>query len=100
MKVDFATEYVKGHESDQLTRACLLQFPYGVGGMKERRILGDDSFTENMDMEAYLKHLTKLSQPAFQRPMFQLIAYSLICKVRLLRSSRLHVRQSIRQLRL
>ena len=33
-----------------------------------------------------------LLQQCFQLPMFQLIAYSLICKVQLLQKARLHVR--------
>ena len=53
LKVDFASEYVKGKESDYLTKACILQFPHGVGGLNEKRLLHDESYCENVDMEAY-----------------------------------------------
>ena len=79
--MDFASEYVKGKESDYLTKACILQFPYGVDGFNEKRLLHNESYCENVDSEVYLKHLTMLLQQGFQLPMFQLIAYSLICKV-------------------
>ena len=93
LKMDLARKFVQGKEGDQLTRACLLQFPYGVGGMNEKRVVSsDDSFTNSVDQEDFLKHLSKLSQPVFQLPMFQLISYSMSCKLKLLRHSRLQVR--------
>ena len=56
--------------TERLRSACLLQFPYGVGDLNETRLAEDDSYTEKIDLEKYLNHLTKLSQPIFQKPMF------------------------------
>jgi hypothetical protein len=93
LQMDLARSFVQGNDGEQLTRACLLQFPYGVGGMNEKRLLpSNESFTTSVDHEAYLQHLTKLSQPIFQEPMFQLVAFTIISKMKLLRQSRLQVR--------
>jgi hypothetical protein len=92
LQVDLAKKFVNGSDGDQLISSCLLQFPYGIGGLEEERQLPDGSFTEKSHLEPFMGHLTLLSQPVFQYPMFQLIVYSLTSKLRLLRRSRLQVR--------
>ena len=68
--MDLAAEYIKNNEANNIRSACLLQFPYGVGDMNEKRILHDDSYSDKVDIELYLKHLAKLLQNVFQKPMF------------------------------
>ena len=85
-------EYFKGNNSDLLLDACLLQFPYGICSQHERRVLQDGSFDEKSTLTEYLQALSKKSDPVFQRPLFQLITYSMACKSKLLRSSRLQLR--------
>ena len=60
LKVDFSSKYVKGNEADYLTKACILQFPYGVGGLNEKILLQDESYCENVDTEAYLRQMDNL----------------------------------------
>ena len=60
--------------------------------MNEKHILHDDSYSDKVDIELNLKHLTKLLQSVFQKLMFQLIAYSILSKLKLLKTSRLQVR--------
>jgi hypothetical protein len=79
-KMELQREFVKGDDSDMLINSCLLQFPYGIGGMDERRKKADGSNSTQMDLQEYLDHVSRLSQKAFQKPLFQLIMYSLISK--------------------
>jgi hypothetical protein len=63
--------FVTGAKTDEFVNACLLQFPYGVGGMNDKREKPDGSFKQEMAC---------VSNPTFQSPMFTLILYSLKCK--------------------
>ena len=85
-------EFVTNGDADILVDAALLQFPYGIGHMKENRRLPDGSWTDRLDLLEYLQHLSKISQPVFQTNFFQLVLYSLACKSWLLKSSRLSLR--------
>jgi hypothetical protein len=89
LQVELGKTFVHGSDGDQLISSCLLQFPYGIGGLDERRQLPDGSFTMKAHLEAFMGHLTLLSQNSFQYPMFQLVVYSLSSKLKLLRRSRL-----------
>jgi hypothetical protein len=99
-EIEFVThlqsEFVD-HHSDEFLEACLLQFPYGIGGMKQRRIRSDGSYTrKKTDLEAYIKHLSKVSQPVFQRPLFTLMLYNLHMKQKLLDMAFLQVPEKIK----
>ena len=85
-------EYVSNVDGDLLVDSNILQFPYGIGGMNDRRELHDGSYTTRSDLDEYLQNLSLNSQPVFQRPLFQLMLYSLSCKHWLLKSSRLQLR--------
>ena len=84
--------FVTDGDAEVLMDACLLQFPYGIGHMNERRKLPDGSWTTKSDLIEYLQHLSRLSQPVFQTNFFQLVLYSLGCKSWLLKTSRLTLR--------
>jgi hypothetical protein len=85
-------EYFKGTDSDLLLDSCLLQFPYGIGGLSEARKLKNGSFDTNSNLSEFFDHLSRKSNPTFQHPLFQLISYSMLSKSRLLRSSTLQLR--------
>lgn len=85
-------KFINDSETDLLIDACLLQFPYGVGGIAERRKLQDGSWTTKSDLCEYIQELSLNSQPQFHSTLFQLILYSLLSKQRLLKSSRLQLR--------
>ena len=78
--------------ADTLMDSCLLQFPYGIGGFDERRTQANGSFSRNIDLVTHLEHLTKVSQPMFQRPLFQLIAFSFFCKKTILQTARFQLK--------
>jgi len=90
--LDLEKEYMKKGDGDLLVSACLLQFPYGIGGMDETRRKQDGSYSDYVELEPYLEHISKMSNPTFQEPMVQLITYSLISKQRLLRRARLQTK--------
>ena len=85
-------EYVTDLDGDLLVDNNVLQFPYGIGGLNDKRELQDGSFTTKSDLEEFLQNLSLQSQSQFQRPLFQLMLYSMICKNWLLSSSRLQLR--------
>ena len=85
-------EFVKDLDGDLLVDNNVLQFPYGIGGLNDRRELQDGSYTTKSDLDEFLQNLSLQSQSQFQRPLFQLMLYSMICKNWLLRSSRLQLR--------
>jgi len=88
-------EYVTGNDLVHLVDASLMQFPYGVGGPKEQRLDSDGSSTDTVELNGYLQHLSRLSQPVFQQSLFQLVMYSIISKDRLMRTARLQVKNQI-----
>ena len=92
LKVQFEKEYLGKQECQGLMDALLLQFPYGRGGLDEKRFLEDGTLTDCLDTMAYFRHLTLLSQPVFQHQLFLLIVYSLYSKTKLLKSSRLQLK--------
>jgi hypothetical protein len=80
-KANLEKKFVKESDSDQLISACLLQFPYGVCGMDETRQKYDGSFTMHTVVDEHMSHLSKLSLPCFQTPMFPLASISMISRV-------------------
>jgi hypothetical protein len=93
VKLDLEKNFAND-DSDIFLSACLLQFPYGRGGLNATRFTGNDSgsLTDKSDIEKYIKHLNRLSEVEFQEPFFQLMSYSMLCKLKLIRRSRLQLR--------
>ena len=86
---------VNDYEDDNFVKACLLQFPYGMGGMNERRLNTDGSSSSSVRLENYVRYLSYISQPHFHRPLFVLILYSIFQRQKMLRSSWLSVRGDV-----
>ena len=74
---DLYKEAVSDYKDANLTNACLLQFPYGRGGMHEIREKSDGSIANNIDVMQYINYLSKLSLPQFHRDLFTLILYNM-----------------------
>ena len=45
VQCDLSQKIVPDYCDDNLVDACLLQFPYGCGGMNETRVKGDGTYT-------------------------------------------------------
>lgn len=76
-------------QDNNLVNACLLQFPYGRGGIHESRS------GNNVDVDEYIRHLSMISQPHFQSEMFTLILYNMYTKQRMLRSAQWSTRNKM-----
>ena len=92
LKLDLDRQFLNGSDSDQLMSSSLLNFPYGLCGLNEKRLNSDGSWSVQLDILDFIKHLSSLSSPEFHMPLFQLILYSMGSKVRLLRKSRLQLK--------
>jgi hypothetical protein len=75
--------------------ALPLQFPYGIGGIDEIRLNPDGTRSKCRDVNVLLKHYSRLSQPVFQMPLFQLIAFNYVCKHQIMKTARLHTRNTM-----
>jgi hypothetical protein len=92
VKCDIEKNAVSDYVEDNLAGACLLQFPYGRGGLSEKRQNGDGAVTDKTDVSAYVKHLANISQPHFHRPLMALILYNLSARQTMLRMASLKLR--------
>ena len=95
LKSEMEKEFVSGKTIDHLVGACVIQFPYSVGGLREQRELPCGKLLSNIDLPSFLEHLSRKSQTEFQAPLFQLIMYSMVSRTRLLRSSCLQLRNKV-----
>ena len=57
IKNDLLKEAVQDFKDNNLVNACLMQFPYGRGGLHELRMRGDGSCTTNTDIKDYIEYL-------------------------------------------
>ena len=95
LKSEMEKEFVNGKTIDHLVGACVIQFPYGVGGLKEQRELECGKLSSIIDLPSFLDHLSRKSQTEFQTPLFQLIMYSMLSRTRLLRTSCLQLQNKV-----
>jgi len=88
MICDLQREAVPDYKDNNLVNACLLQFPYGRGGMHEKRVSKRDGTMSNrVDTEEFVGHLSKVSLPHFQEELFSLILYNIHVKQQMLRNA-------------
>ena len=92
MRADFIKQGVSDYADNNLVNACLIQFPYGRGGMQEVRMKYDGSFTDSTDVADYIDHLSRISQPHFHEQLFSLIMYNLKIKQNMVRRAGWRVR--------
>lgn len=95
LKNDLMKEAVHDFRDNNLVNACLLQFPYGRGGLHELRSKGDGSLTTSVDIEEYVRHLSLISQPHFQEELFSLILYNMYVKQEMVRTAGFTVRSNV-----
>ena len=88
-------EAVHDFKDNNLVNACLLQFPYGRGGLHEVRLKGDGSSTNNTNLEDYLGHLSLVSQPEFHEELFCLILFNMHMKMEMVRTAGWKVRRNL-----
>jgi len=93
---DLMRSSVKEYEKNNLVNACLLQYPFGRGGIDEERIKHNTGFLANsMDIQDYVEHLSRLSQPQFHHALFVLILYNISFKQNMVRTAGLKSRNKL-----
>jgi Helitron helicase-like domain at N-terminus len=92
---DLMKEAVSDYKDNTLANACLLQFPYGRGGMNELRQKTNGSLTSAVDITEYVEHLSYVSQPNFHTALFSLILYNLTMKQRMVKYAGCQIRDKV-----
>jgi hypothetical protein len=93
LQADLLREAVSDYKDNNLVNACIIQFPYGIGGLHEDRIIRSDK-TGLMDIESYATHLSRISRPHFHEELFVLILYNMKVKMKMVRGASWRVRQN------
>jgi hypothetical protein len=88
-------ESVKDFKDNNLINACLLQFPYGKGGMHEERFSAKNDFITYIDIKHYVEYLSMISQPHFHEGLFTLILFNMMMKQFMVRTANWQVRNTI-----
>lgn len=92
-RYDLEKELVADFKDNNLVNACILQFPFGRGGMNERRLLSNGSFTRSINVENYVKHISRISQKQMHRELFALILYNMHMKQQMVKRAGMRVRR-------
>ena len=91
---DLSREAVYDYKDSNLVNACILQYPYGRGGLHEKRLKGDGSISDSIDVGEYVEHVSMLSQLPFQEELFSLILYNMYVKQEMVKSACFKVRKT------
>lgn len=86
-KAGLLKEAASDFKDNNMVNACLLQFPYGCGGIEEVRKKHNGSLTDTIDLSHYADHLCHLSQPHMHHQLFTLILYNLTMKQWMIQSA-------------
>jgi hypothetical protein len=93
MQADVMRTAVSDYKENNLVNACLLQYPFGHGGLHENRIV-DGDFHKEIDLLSYVSHLSRISQSHFHHELFVLILYNMKMKLNMVRSASWRVRNN------
>ena len=87
---------VHDYKDNNLINACLLQFPYGRGRINKDRLIEDNESwcTKNIDIDQYVAHLSKMSQPQFHYDLFCLILHNMKIKMQMVKFASYKVRKN------
>jgi hypothetical protein len=88
-------EAVPDYKDNNFVNTCLLQFPYGRGGMHEERLHEQGKTITTLDIEEYAKHLSMISQKHFHCELFTLIVFNLMMKQRMLKTAVFKVKDEV-----
>ena len=92
----FSKESVSDFKDNNLVNACLLQFPYGRGGMNECRMNKKGDLKHYVDVDKYISHLSRLSNLECQAESFTLILYNMFMRRLMVRNAGWRVRNKLK----
>jgi hypothetical protein len=88
-------EAVPDSKDNNFVNTCLLQFPYGHGGIHEQWLNEQGKTLTKLDPEEYAKHLSMISQKHFHQGLYTLIVFNLMMKQRMLKTAFFEVRDKV-----
>ena len=94
---DLNKQAVHDFKHNNLINACLLQFLYGRGGINEDRLIEvhEPWQNKNIDIDQYVTHLSKISQPHFHYDLFCLILHNMKIKLQMVKFASYKVRKKL-----
>ena len=94
---DLNKQAVHDFKDNNLINACLLQFPYGRGGINEDRLIEDNEpwHSKYICIDEYATHLSKISQPQFHYDLFCLILHNMKIKMQMVKFASYKVRKKV-----
>ena len=94
---DLNKQAVHDFKDNNLINACLLQFTCGRGGINKDRLIEDNESwcTKNIDIDQYVAHLSKISQPQFHYDLFCLILHNMKTKLQMVKFASYKVRKTL-----
>ncbi len=93
---DLSKEFTRDYLDDNFANSCLLQMPWGRGGLNETRMKLDGTTTCDTDIEEYAEHLCNISVPAFQTALFQLKLFNMKLRKTMLRTANWQLKSTFR----
>jgi Helitron helicase-like domain at N-terminus/PIF1-like helicase len=94
-RVSVISEAVDDYKGDNLVNACLIQFPYGRGGLNEFRLNKDGETTSINDIEQYTKYISMISLRQFHEELFTLQIYNMQMKYKMVNSAGWKIRHKL-----
>ena len=92
VRSDLYKKATSDFKDNNLVNACLLQYPYGRGGMNEVQMKEDGSLSQSINQAHYADHLSRVSQSHFHHQLFTLTLFNLTMKQRMIQSASWRVR--------
>lgn len=94
-KMQILSEAVHDYKGDNLVNACLLQFPYGRGGLNEFRMNKKGESTQILDIAQFTEYISMLSLPQFHSELFTLQIYNMQTKYIMVKSAGWKIRHKL-----
>ena len=85
--VQLYSERVQEYRDSNLMGACIMQYPYGRGGLMSEIRYDEDESIVYPKHEEYVEYLSALSQGHFHSPLFCLILYNYLMKEWMVRTA-------------
>jgi hypothetical protein len=89
-RMSILSNAVNDYQENNLSKACLLQFPYGIGGLDDERITGTIH-----NLVSFTSYLSMISLPQFHKELFTLQLYNMQLKFLMMDSARWKVRNKL-----
>ena len=86
LRADLLREAVSDYKDNNLVNACLIQFPYGHGGLNEERELQRKK-NGQMQIDHYLAHLSRIGKQHFHEELFVLMLYNMNIKLKMVKGA-------------